>query len=126
MKKEGLSKKERIRKNREFERVFKEGKKIWVDKLVLIIYAPNDLGFRRLGIVVSKKVGKATKRNKLKRWIREVFRRNKDWFPESSDIIIIPHPSLLEKSYHELLEGIKKKLLSSRKGQNFHDKKAYC
>ncbi|NPA40224.1 MAG: ribonuclease P protein component [Thermodesulfobacteria bacterium] len=126
MKKEGLSKKERLRKAKEFERVFKEGKKIWVDKLVLIIYAPNDLGLRRLGIIVSKKVGKAVKRNKLKRWIREVFRRNKEWFPESSDIIIIPHPSLLEKSYHELLEGIKKKLLSSRKGQNFYDKKTYC
>jgi ribonuclease P protein component len=123
MKKEGLSKKERLKKNKDFERVFKEGKKIWINSLLLIIYAKNNLGFRRLGIVVSRKIKKAVKRNMVKRWIRELFRRNKDWFPESSDIIIIPHPNLVNLSYKELLEKSREKLLSLGKERFSDDKK---
>ncbi|WP_038055096.1 ribonuclease P protein component [Thermodesulfobacterium hydrogeniphilum] len=122
MKKEGLSKKERIRKNKEFAKVFKEGKKLWINSILLIIYTPNDLGYRRLGIVVSKKIKKATQRNKVKRWIRELFRRNKDWFPESCDVIIIPHPNLINLSYKELLEKVKRELLSLRSKSDFYGK----
>lgn len=124
MKKEGLSKKERLRKNKEFEKVFKNGKKLWIDSILLIMYTPNELNYRRLGIVVSKKIKKATQRNKIKRWIRELFRRNKDWFPENCDIIIIPHPNLLNLKYKEFLEIVKEKLLSLRKKEiSFHDKR---
>jgi ribonuclease P protein component len=126
VKKEGLSKKERLKKNKEFEAVFKEGKKLWINSILLIIYKPNGLNYRRLGIVVSKKIRKATQRNKVKRWIRELFRRNKDWFPENCDIIIIPHPSVINfKKYNEFLERVKDKLLSSGKREiSFHDKRA--
>lgn len=124
MKKERLSKKERLRKNKEFEKVFKNGKKLWIDSILLIMYTPNELNYRRLGIVVSKKIKKATQRNKIKRWIRELFRRNKDWFPENCDIIIIPHPNLLNLKYKEFLEIVKEKLLSLRKKEiSFHDKR---
>ena len=125
MKKEGLSKKEKLRKNKEFQAVFKEGKKLWVNSILLIIYQPNNLNYRRLGIVVSKKIKKATQRNKAKRWIRELFRRNKDLFPESCDIIIIPHPNLLNLSYKDFVEVAKEKLLSLKGIEiSFHDKKA--
>jgi len=125
VKKEGLSKKEKLRKNKEFQAVFKEGKKLWVNSILLIIYRPNSLNYRRLGIVVSKKIRKATQRNKVKRWIRELFRRNKDLFPESCDIIIIPHPNLLNLSYKDFVEVAKEKLLSLKRIEiSFHDKKA--
>ncbi len=124
MKKEGLSKKERLRKDKEFKAVFKEGKKLWIDSILLVIYKPNGMNYRRLGIVVSRKIGKATRRNKAKRWIRELFRRNKDWFPENCDIIIIPHPNLLNLKYREFLEIVKEKLLSLKEKEiSFHDKK---
>ncbi|PMP68209.1 MAG: ribonuclease P protein component [Thermodesulfobacterium geofontis] len=124
MKKEGLSKKERLKKDKEFQIVFKEGKKLWINSILLVIYKPNNLGYRRLGIVVSKKIKKATQRNKIKRWIRELFRRNKNWFPENCDIIIVPHPNLLNLKYREFLEIAKEKLLSLRKKEpSFYDKK---
>lgn len=124
MKKEGLSKKERLRKDKEFEKVFKNGKKLWIDSILLIMYRENELNYRRLGVVVPKKIKKATQRNKIKRWIRELFRRNKDWFPENCDIIIIPHPNLLNLKYKEFLEIVKEKLLSLRKKEiSFHDKR---
>jgi len=124
VKKEGLPKKERLRKNKEFQAVFREGKKLWINSILLIIYKPNSLNYRRLGIVVSKKIKKATQRNKVKRWIRELFRRNKDWFPENCDIIIIPHPNLLNLEYKKLMEIAREKLLSLRKEISFNDKEA--
>lgn len=124
MKKEGLPKKERLRKNKEFQAVFREGKKLWINSILLIIYKPNSLNYRRLGIVVSKKIKKATQRNKVKRWIRELFRRNKDWFPENCDIIIIPHPNLLNLEYKKLMEIAREKLLSLREEISFNDKEA--
>ena len=124
MKKEGLPKKERLRKDKEFQAVFREGKKLWINSILLIIYKPNSLNYRRLGIVVSKKIKKATQRNKVKRWIRELFRRNKDWFPENCDIIIIPHPNLLNLEYKKLMEIAREKLLSLREEISFNDKEA--
>lgn len=124
MKKEGLSKKERLRKDKEFQAVFREGKKLWINSILLIIYKPNSLNYRRLGIVVSKKIKKATQRNKVKRWIRELFRRNKDWFPENCDIIIIPHPNLLNLEYKKLMEIAREKLLSLKEEISFNDKEA--
>jgi ribonuclease P protein component len=124
VKKEGLSSKERLKKDKEFQIVFREGKKIWINSILLIIYKPNDLNYRRLGIVVSKKIRKANQRNKVKRRVRELFRRNKDLFPENCDIIIIPHPNLLNFKYRDFVGVVKEKLLSLRKIEtSFHDKK---
>jgi len=124
VKKEGLSSKERLKKDKEFQIVFREGKKVWIDSILLIIYKPNDLNYRRLGIIVSKKIKKATQRNKVKRRVRELFRRNKDLFPENCDIIIIPHPNLLNFKYRDFVGVVKEKLLSLRKIEtSFHDKK---
>ncbi|AEH22690.1 Ribonuclease P protein component [Thermodesulfobacterium geofontis OPF15] len=124
MKKEGLSSKERLRKDEEFQAVFREGKKVWIDAILLIIYKPNDFNYRRLGIIVSKKIKKATQRNRVKRLIREFFRRNKDLFPENCDIIIIPHPNLLNFKYRDFVGVVKEKLLSLRKIEtSSHDKK---
>jgi len=124
VKKEGLSSKERLKKDKEFQIVFREGKKIWINSILLIIYKPNDLNYRRLGIVISKKIRKANQRNKVKRRVRELFRRNKDLFPENCDIIIIPHPNLLNFKYRNFVGVVKEKLLSLRKIEtSFHDKK---
>ena len=53
-----------------------------------------------------------------------MFRRNKDWFPENCDIIIIPHPNLLNLEYKKLMEIAREKLLSLRKEISFNDKEA--
>lgn len=112
MKKEGLSKKERLSLNRDFKRVLAEGRKIWVDKYLLIIYCPNNLTYRRLGTIVSSKVGGAVERNKVKRILRTLFRKNKDFFPDKADIIMIPHPAIRNLSYDELQKLIRNTLWS--------------
>ncbi|MCL4478051.1 MAG: ribonuclease P protein component [Deltaproteobacteria bacterium] len=55
----------------------KNGKKLYTYNFI-ILYRKNDLPLPRFGIIISKKVGNAVKRNRLKRLIREFFRTNKD------------------------------------------------
>ncbi len=123
VKKEGFSKRERLKKDKDFEAVFKEGQKLWINSVLLMIYKPNNLNYKRLGIIISKKIKKATQRNKVKRWIRELFRRNKEWFPENCDIIIIPHPNLLDLDYNKLKNIVKEKILSLKIKASPNDKK---
>jgi ribonuclease P protein component len=64
--------------------------------------APNDVSVPRLGIVASRKVGNAVVRNRVKRLIREVFRRSSDARPAGVDLVVIPRPGFLDASYDEL------------------------
>lgn len=120
MKHEGLPKKERLTKNVDFESVLKEGKKVWIKNLLLLIYKPNNLNYSRIGIVVSKKIKKATQRNKIKRWIREFYRRNKSLFPKSCDMVFIPHPSVVNVGNYEKFCIELKEFLSSSEGKIFY------
>lgn len=54
----------------------------------------------RLGVIVTKKVGNAVFRNRVKRWVRESFRIEKKLFLEPLDVVIIPRTSAL--SYEEI------------------------
>lgn len=82
-----FKKEERIRRRSDFIRISKEGKKYYSPHFRVWI-CPNQLPYRRLGIVVSKKVGSAVKRNRLKRLVREFFRQHKEDFFQSADFVI--------------------------------------
>jgi ribonuclease P protein component len=86
----------RLRKSSEFKEVFRKGRKIVTQTLVFHVLKTN-LGGPRLGLAVSRKVGKAVKRNKVKRRIREVFRTRKNVFPASYDLVVYPRKGVLDK-----------------------------
>jgi ribonuclease P protein component len=69
----GFGKSLRLRTAREFDRVQRGGARISGRHLV-IVHAANDLGTPRFGLAVSRKVGGAVVRNRVKRWIREAAR----------------------------------------------------
>ena len=69
----GFPRTSRLLTSEDFDRVFREGT-AWRSPTLLVIAAPTGLGFPRLGLVVSRKVGKAHDRNRLKRVVREAFR----------------------------------------------------
>jgi len=101
----GFPKDERIRKKRDFEKVFSYGRRIR-DKYFLIICHKSGLGKQRVAIVVGKRYGNAYLRNKIKRKMREIYRMNKEKFPLSTDCIIIPHKSVLSLSFQEIKEDL--------------------
>ena len=103
-----LSKEEKIRKKRDFLRFGNTeggGARVYGEEFILRALS-NDFGFCRLGISVGKKIGKAHIRNRIKRLIREVFRLNKERFPESADILVIVRKKPLILSFRPLEESI--------------------
>jgi ribonuclease P protein component len=100
-----FTKRERIRIHADFKTIYKKGRKQDTEHF-LIITCPNELGWRRLGVTVSKSIGTAVKRNYVKRRLREYFRLHKAQFPASSDMLIIARPGAAELKYHALREEL--------------------
>ncbi len=61
----------RLKKEKDFNLVFKKGKRLYSDKLTIIYFSSSEL---KAGFAVSKKHGKSVKRNRIKRLLRESFR----------------------------------------------------
>ena len=98
---------ERLKNNNDFKRVYEQGKKIVSSSFVLYLDRDSKRQYRRLGIIASKKnVGNAVKRNRCKRLVRELFRRNKDKFPPGSDVIVVIKRDMVGKQYAELEEEL--------------------
>jgi len=104
-KNEGLRREERLRKKGDFETIAKEGIRRHT-KNFLIIARKNDRGFSRLGAVASKKVGKAVERNRVKRLMREFFRRNKDRLPPSTDYVIVGKKGAQTLHYDQVVDEL--------------------
>jgi len=64
---------ESLKKRQDFQRVYSQGKYV-ADSLFVAYALANDLQKNRLGLTVSKKVGCAVVRNRVKRWLKESFR----------------------------------------------------
>ncbi|MFQ5900715.1 MAG: ribonuclease P protein component [Thermodesulfobacteriota bacterium] len=103
---------ERLLDRREFQQVFRQGKR-YHSRNFIIVVKHHDEGTRRIGIITGKKVGKAHKRNRFKRLLREFYRLNKDLFPSSSNIVVIVRPFTPLLSFKEI-ECELKKLLNDR------------
>ncbi|MDY6953492.1 MAG: ribonuclease P protein component, partial [Thermodesulfobacteriota bacterium] len=95
-----LKKAERILKRDDFKRLFQCGKKIHRDHFV-VYYCRNSLGILRMGVTVSKRVGRAVIRNRIKRLVRESFRLNKALCDHACDMNIIAKTGAAELSFQE-------------------------
>lgn len=100
-----MDKKHRIRKNMEFQKVYKSGKSYGNRNLVLYVYK-NELNYTRIGFTVTKKIGNAVTRNRVKRRMREVSRLNFDKIKPGYDLIFIAKKSLVGLEYDELEKSV--------------------
>lgn len=92
MKTLGFAREHKLRLQRDFEDVFKNGKKTFV-KDVVLWHKPVSRPDVKMGIVVSKKLGPAVTRNRVKRLIREVFRLNRQKINSGALLVISPRGS---------------------------------
>ena len=87
----------------EFERVYRNGS-VYRGRLFSVHALPNTLGEPRLGLSVSKKVGTAVNRNKVRRRLKEMFRSSAKRLPRDLDFVISARPAAAEASFEELSE----------------------
>ena len=106
----GFSKQERLRKRREFLGVYERGDKVQAEYFVLYILE-NGRPFHRLGITVSRKIGSAVVRNRIKRHLREIFRANKQAISPPCDLIVNAKRAAARACNQQFQEDILKAIL---------------
>ncbi len=105
-----LSLKNRLKKEKDFQRVFSHGRMAASD-LMSIRFLNNDIQETRVGFIVSKKVSKkAVLRNRIKRVLREQMKKRMDKIIKGFDIIITAKGKILELESEEIGESLEKLL----------------
>lgn len=98
---------DRIRRREDFVRVQRAGLRAPCGS-VMILALPAATGARRIGFTVSRKVGNAPTRNRVKRRLRELYRTSKDQWPQTLDIVVIARQQAATASFAELREAMEK------------------
>ena len=93
--------KDSIKKTREFQKVYRNGKS-FANKYLVMYILKNERTENRLGISVSKKVGNSVVRHRLTRLIRESYRLNKDLFIKGIDIVIVARTGAKDIDYSKV------------------------
>jgi ribonuclease P protein component len=93
---------ERLTRRPDFLVVQERGRRLSGSSYLLLALprrVPSGLRRARLGITVSKKVGKAVVRNLVKRWVRESYRRMSGLVPEGLDLVVVARPTAAASGY---------------------------
>ncbi len=99
-----LRKSERLRKRKEIQDIIRQ-RPLGGD-LFLIHLKESYFPYSRMAVLVRRKVGSAVVRNKVKRRVREVFRRAKGQFQTSVEMVIRPKPPVREATFKEIVEDL--------------------
>lgn len=92
---------ESLKKNRDFQVVYKSGRS-YANKYLVMYIMENHQNKNRLGISVSKKVGNSVVRHHITRLVRESYRLHEEIFNSGLDIVVIARNNAASVSYHEV------------------------
>ncbi|MBM3182695.1 MAG: ribonuclease P protein component [Chloroflexi bacterium] len=99
-----------LRKRAQFAAVYKSGSG-WGNRLVSVKALPNGLNANRYGFSVSKSLGNAVVRNRIRRLLREVIRQKP--LKNGWDIILTPRASVVAANYQQLNESVGRLLMQA-------------
>ncbi len=95
---------DRVRRRSEYRAVQSRGSRVHTPHFLVLVLPKPGQERTRLGVTVTKKVSSsAVGRNRVKRVVREVFRRNRDLFPARCDVVVIAKRGAPELGYGEVL-----------------------
>ena len=100
-----MKKRFRVKKEKDFSAIFKEGKSFANRKFVIYRLEKNEQHFR-VGLSVSKKLGNAVMRNQIKRRIRHILIEHKDQLVENVDFVVIARKGVEILDYAEMEKNI--------------------
>jgi ribonuclease P protein component len=100
----------RLSRSADFDRVFRAGRSHAGRELVLYVFPRGDGAEARLGLSVSRKVGGAAERNRVKRLLREAFATESRRLPEGTDAVVVARPDAKALAEREGLGGIRRAL----------------
>ena len=96
---------ESLKRNADFQNVYKNGKSYANRHLVLYVL-DNQTGHNRLGISVSKKVGNSVVRHRVTRLIRESYRLQEDMFNSGLDMVVVTRKNAVNCSCQEITSAL--------------------
>ena len=97
----------RLKKRKDFRRVFRAGTSVANRQFVLYTYKRIDEEIPRIGISISRKIGKAVVRNRIKRLIKEVVRHWTDQIHPQMDLILIVRNPVVGLEYKEVESSLR-------------------
>ena len=97
---------ESLRKNRDFQRVYRQGRSAAGRKFIMYVL-DNGTDRNRIGISVSKKVGNSVVRHRVRRLIREGYRLQEPLFSRGVDLIVVARPSAAGCTQAEASENLR-------------------
>ncbi|EOR23433.1 MULTISPECIES: ribonuclease P protein component [Clostridium] len=109
----------RLRKNNEFKLVYRRGRSLANNLLVLYIFnnkknkTEDKLPYNKVGISVSKKVGNSVVRSRSKRLITESYRLNEKDIKKGYDFVFVARSAIKDKSFFDVEESMKKLFLKA-------------
>lgn len=101
-----MNKRQRIKKNEEFQKVFKKGKSFANRQFVVYCLRKEEQQAFRVGLSVSKKIGNAVTRNQIKRYIRQTFLELKNDVRQDMDYVIIARNQAATLDFHETKKSL--------------------
>ena len=106
-----MKKSRALTKRAQYVLVYQQGK-VWVDSLFVMKALPNSLNLSRYGFSVTKKVGKAVQRNRMKRLLREIMKLQA--LKPGWDIVFIIRREAVAADFHQLEGDVTKLLAQAR------------
>ena len=91
---------QRLKKNWEFKRVYRNGRTV-VSRNIVLYYCPNDHEYNRIGFSISKKVGKSVVRNRIRRVYKEAFKAVDKYLVKGYDFILIARKPAVDASFRQ-------------------------
>ena len=97
---------ERLTRRREYLEVYREGVKR-VGSAVICHAVRREGRGKKIGLAVSRKVGNAVVRNRVKRYLREIYRTHRDCLAEGVHLVVVARPEAATLDFHGMREAVR-------------------
>ena len=97
---------ERLTRRRDYQRIYREGSKR-VGRAFICYTVRHENQGRKFGCAVSRRVGGAVTRNRVKRYLREIYRTHRPELPSNLHIVVVARPTAAGMTYDQCRDAVR-------------------